>query len=146
MTILGRPVTGVHTGGNEARVDRRCVEEFLRLVDTILADRTVEAFRWNQYTPFENPGGECLFGADRIEVKLRGGVFTHPDDIIERMPGPGGYRLQVRPEYEQVFAALHDLEEMFDLCADLLKEAFGDHAEITATRDGFDVAKYDNHE
>lgn len=53
-----------------ATLEQLNAEEFLALVDTLLAVKGIKAVRWHQYTPFFNDGDTCEFGVNEASVKL----------------------------------------------------------------------------
>lgn len=96
----------------------------------------LEAVHWSQYTPYFNDGEPCTFGLNQVYYKLRGQDTGGDDDNgFEYIPygdrGQTGLTMALR-----AFANSRD--------EDIYKECFGDHVEVTATRDGIEVAEYDH--
>lgn len=119
--------------------------EFAAMFD---AHPTVKAVRWRQYTPYFNDGDECIFSVHGPSMRLEestardgeeeDGYLNEYDNYVRKfvdgkfIGGPGKER------YDAVNALVTGIPE------DLMKAVFGDHAEITATRDGFEVEEYEH--
>lgn len=94
------------------------------------AHPTVTKVRWTQYTPYFNDGDECVFTV-HADCELAFGDDDELQDAWDRKD-----RDAVAPIYKAA-------RQLVDGVPDEVMEAvFGDHAEITATRDGFDVEEY----
>jgi hypothetical protein len=153
-TVLGRPVTGEITTYRENRVAQKPGKELLPLLDAILTLENVEAVRWTQYTPYFNDGEACLFGTGEVTVKLVDGDDTAGDEedgYISTYEMFNDSRLgryndpsTVNPGFEDLYSAVQALTREFEHFEDFLLEAFGDHAQVTATTEGFDVAFYEH--
>jgi hypothetical protein len=99
------------------------------------------ALRWEQYTPYFNDGESCTFGVHDLYAKYTGGEGgaeeeTGDDDDagFDYIRSGHWYGDRASPQW------LCDVQKEFkSFPEDLLEAAFGDHAKITATRDGFDV-------
>ena len=149
--VLGRPVTGDLTT-NSSPYDQKPGEEFLPLLDAILELDNVESIRWTQYTPYFNDGDPCMFGTGELFVKLVDGDDTAGDeedgyisayDMTEHLHGYGNPPT-INPGCEDVYAAMKALNDQFGHFEDFLIVSFGDHAQVTATSDGFDIAFYEH--
>lgn len=150
---IDRPIEGdiSHYSGRN-RVEQGTAAEFLEALDAVLNIEGVDSVRWDQYTPYFNDGEPCEFG-----VNERGVKFTDGDDAagdyedgyigiwsltFERTPGVFPYRPEdVSVEQVQAIAAAELSLARFE---DVLRENFGDPAEVTATKDGFNVEYYDH--
>ncbi len=102
------------------------------------AHPTVLGVRWRQYTPFFNDGDECVFGVhayyDGIGLRFEGedectSVYDREDEDKE-----------TSEEFATVAKAACAV--IGEVPSDVMKAVFGDHAEVTATRAGFDVEEY----
>jgi hypothetical protein len=122
------------------------------------------AVKWVQYTPYFNDGDACEFGIGEI-------TFTNaPEDELENISSWGeyegenedifactnvGYVIGSDREYhKQERDALLKLGDKIDPAScdefsnavsqldSVMLAMFGDHAQITMTRDGFDVDEY----
>lgn len=149
--ILGRPVRGVIDKTRGASEEQWGPERFIELVDGVLAVDGVEAVKWQQYTPYFNDGEPCEFGIYQVFVKLTGvseeegeyenGWFYEGD---LRPYNSDTRKYEVKPEYAGALAAINGLEQNMGHFEHFLSDTFGDHAEVIATTDGFDVEHYDH--
>lgn len=127
----------------------------------------ITALKWTQYTPYFNDGDECVFRVNDV-------YFTNaPEDELENITAWGEYEgedesvwvsqniayvLNSGSKYYQEEAAKIRAAGGFDEDScnlidkmiqsgemeEIMKEMFGDHVVITATRDGFDVNDYEH--
>lgn len=106
---------------------------------------TAEAIKWNQYTPYFNDGDECTFRLGDFTIKIFG--------VTEQKYGESFFDdYDFKPEYikdslkghENVGTNLAKFEKLFKDQDDLLKMIFGDHVEVIATREGFDVEEFEH--
>lgn len=52
-----------------------------------------------------------------------------------------------KEEYERLKEIESELEDLLNsIPGEIYKDMFGDHVEVTATADGFDVSEYSNHD
>ena len=95
----------------------------------------LEAVRWEQYTPYYNDGESCTFRVYGSEPDVR---FVGSSDFESTAEGEMSTAEKER--------AVEDLCDSFFPLANQEPEAFlemfGDHARVTATRDGFAIEKY----
>jgi hypothetical protein len=85
----------------------------------------LESFSWTQYAPYFNDGDECVFSANTDYPTVNGvEVYPHSKDIAPHERAVCDF-----------LAAFAD---------DDLKTLFGDHVEVTVTRDGATADEY-NH-
>jgi len=151
-TIFGRPVTGEILDTDTHRVEQWQPDIFLQLLDAVLEQHNVHSVRWTQYTPYFNDGEPCIFGINEIYVKMLSG-YEDEGDYGDGYIGEytmrdysNRYKLALfKVEFADVGQALLDLQSSIAHFEDFLKESFGDHARVTATREGFDVEFY-NHD
>jgi hypothetical protein len=95
----------------------------------------VESLRWTQYTPYFNDGDECHFRVNEMTAKgpgIKG--YAWDDDFVS------GYSI----EDKKVKDAVESLGSEFDSMPEVLLMAFGDHQQITASRNGIEVERYDH--
>lgn len=151
-TVAGRPVTGELSSRHRDKADQKSIEEFVVALDALFAYPEVESVRWGQYTPSFNDGDPCVFSFGEFEVKLFGN-----DEGGEREDGfLSDYH--VNEHFNNLMAATysysnkHPIAELLDSSfgyrhvdayVDALETAFGDPAEVIATREGFHVEDYD---
>lgn len=125
----------------------------------------VEAIRWVQYTPYFNDGDACTFNIYEPELRLNDGtekedgedleddgdVYSYGEsknwfsqyDFYEWDPEtqhlPYRDRKQIKkPLYDPLIRLYKDMQtnqKVFEM-------VFGDHSQITATREGFEVEEY----
>lgn len=124
----------------------------------------VEAIRWEQYTPYFMDGDPCVFGVNEPSLKVNGALA---DTLIEAgtayyaAEAANGrefyatyeYTLQDDHEeegwvdsyniYDDGFKnAVRDLGNAMQDLEDVLEQTFGDHSQVTVTRQGYDVSEY----
>ena len=133
----------------------------------------IKVIFWRQYTPYFNDGDACEFGVgevnfyaeDRDEDKESGwddfNPFKRPSDYVYREAKAGGkYAAEYQAEIDkydaivaktgvervaQIQQAIGDVRAMFrEISDEYFKMMFGDHVEITATKDGFQVDEFDH--
>lgn len=151
-TVLGREVNGEIHSNNVHHVEQKPGEEFLPLLDAVLGQPNVHSVRWTQYTPYFNDGEPCIFRINEASVKL---VQDNPDliandfgylDTYAMRDYSGGYgkSVSILPGLKNLYLALNALNSQIDHFEDFLRESFGDHAEVTALSNGFDVEFYEH--
>ena len=90
------------------------------------------ALRWAQYTPFFNDGDPCVFHLHEVEYKLVG-----DEEFLCEWD---------REDHEDD----HDVEDFCDMISRAPREVFlsmfGDHAWVIASKDGFEVQSYEDHD
>lgn len=98
------------------------------------------ALRWLQYTPYFNDGEPCEFGRNEISFKLSDTPADTEDDYGNQ-GFESGYTRDRRdlPSHKKVQAAVRALEKIDDA---IYLIAFGDHAQVTVTREGFEIDEY----
>lgn len=156
--VGGRPVTGeLPTSRRRPRAEQKSIEGFVAALDELFAFPQVEAVRWTQYTPSFNDGDPCVFTTGEFTVKLEG--VEEGDEDEEESYERGGFRCEYGvnnhfstfPEqfsYRAKHPIAEKMDEHFDYkhveaFYDALEDAFGDPAEVTATRDGFHIEDYE---
>lgn len=94
----------------------------------------IEAFKWNQYTPYFNDGDACTFGV--ADLYYRNAGATTGGDYDD------GFEYVSRRDKE---SELYKFSEGFRRIPDeIFLQAFGDHCKVTATRSGFEVEEYEH--
>lgn len=107
----------------------------------------IEAVRWKQYTPYFNDGDTCKFSVRDTYFKVAGvdeEAGDYGDGYIDT------WCLTAYEKYADVRAKLlaeeldfvKELSTLLQNNDELLLAAFGDHAQITATKDGFEDEEY----
>ncbi|MBV1848517.1 hypothetical protein [Catellatospora tritici] len=157
-SFLGIPVEGTITESD--RVPQRPLSELQPLLRALLDDETITEFGWRQFTPYFNDGEPCVFGLSDFWVRTTGDTEVTDLGLLEvgeyagTHPTLGGhaaeshgwqygpYRGDQPERYHRARAladALHGNE-----FADVLLDAFGDHAEVTVRRTNISVEFYDH--
>lgn len=148
-TVAGRPVTGSKITHGGKLPDQKPIEEFVAWLDLMLGIPEVEAIKWSQYTPYWNDGEVCTFRVGEVYVKLTGDV----DDCGDDEDGwRDSYDLQNSTVPEALLAAAEGAHEVLEEMSyqetkkfyNALEDAFGDHAEVVATREGFAIEEYEH--
>lgn len=154
-TISGRPVTGsIPTRYREKRPEQLSIQKFLEALDKLFAFSEVEAVRWSQYTPSFNDGDPCVFTTGEFTVKVFDGDEAAGENedgylteyCIDRHFSTYEDEYTWRDDKHHPIAKLLDDELGYNAIKayyDALEDAFGDPAEIVATREGFHVEDYD---
>ena len=96
----------------------------------------IEGIRWHQYTPYFNDGDPCIFGLHGMYVKIK----WEKEDTGDL---EDGYRYAGGGPNEGRFGKdVGAFEEALDFNTDALQAVFGDHVQVTATRDKIDIEDY----
>lgn len=148
---IDRPIEGDVSRFTHTRVEQGTAAEFLAELDAVLAIEGVESVRWEQYTPYFNDGDACEFGANDLNVKFVGDdtAGDYEDGFLDSWSigyeGPkGDYPYcpdTVSVEQAEAFKAARPTLGRYE---DVLRENFGDPAQVTATKDGFSVEYYEH--
>ncbi|WP_433259214.1 hypothetical protein ACQPYK_49485 (plasmid) [Streptosporangium sp. CA-135522] len=164
-TFLGIPIEGEIIRSNKD--EQKPIEEFAPLMQAVLDDPTVQAFGWQQCTPYFNDGDECIFSAGSLWIRTDADPAPEAGDEWDwrrnHLVGNHHPTLGERPRVWDSVTRVHTQlsytgpdEDRYDRCLALsnaissgysdnvLLDAFGDHAEITITRDGITVDTYDH--
>lgn len=132
----------------------------------------IQGFRWQQYTPYFNDGEECLFRVGDIGVqstRLDGDYEADDEDQPKWTDGTPSewiftsdkattdkWYMDRQAEIlalwgdtrESYLAFLADLAELNKAVAgipeDVMQDLFGNHVQITVTREGIEVGEYDH--
>ncbi|GHJ49682.1 hypothetical protein Cs7R123_70240 [Catellatospora sp. TT07R-123] len=139
---------------------QRPLSELQPLLRALLDDEKIVEFGWRQYTPYFNDGDPCVFGIygfwvrtaadddelDRDELRVAEYEDPHPSLGGHRREGDGWSR-QLGPyegEQQERYGRVRELGDalLADVFADVLLEAFGDHAQVTVRRTGIVVESY----
>ena len=94
------------------------------------ANPQVKRVWWSQYTPYFNDGDECVFSVHGDYPKLDLGT-----GYLEEEPYPHDH---TQASYDAASDLINEVPK------DVMKAVFGDHAEITASPEGFEVEQYDH--
>ncbi len=112
----------------------------------------VTAVKWTQYTPFYNDGDPC-------EFRVNDPTFTNAsEDDMDNVSVWGEYEGSNEFVWAESYGIsrlnvdglnVADAELLSEMmCSpkmeDIMENLFGDHVQVTATREGFDVHDYDH--
>lgn len=138
--------------------------------EVFLKHPIINAISWTQYSPYFNDGDECVFGVNEFHVKvlvenitdelLRKEILrNHEDedeeddyvDAMERLTPDSWYvKSGERPvreltqEDKVLIADVMELQRNCDMVSDIMRAVFGNHVQVTVTKDGFDIQEYDH--
>lgn len=108
-------------------------EEFKKVFE---AHQDLVAIRWRQYTPYFNDGDACRFSVHDFDMRLT----STPEDAGDEEDG-FEYTWTVE-DNEQNAAVAEAVRSLGRIDNDVYLTVFGDHCQVTATRDGFEVDEY----
>jgi len=115
----------------------------------------VRAIQWTQYTPYFNDGDPCYFSVNEARIALNEDfmeslqasekqcLYECRDDFMEF-----SYRLDDHPDsptakvLKKIKKALGEFQGVLNDLSEAMEEAFGDHQQITITRDGVESEEY----
>jgi hypothetical protein len=169
-TFEGRPIQGDLSYRDYTAVEQWSRTRFLELLDAVLTASDVAAVRWRQWVPSFNDGDPCEFTMGEFYLKPGEPADATPDpkddadedlyddDDEDGEYGDGfvDYRKLTRvwsddartyvdiPDPHAGGEPLQELNKHSGHFESVLRESFGDHAIITATRDGFQVELYEH--
>lgn len=145
FSITSRAVEGDIQDTSKPQYEQWTAEQFLSVVDDILAVPGVDSIRWRQYTPYFNDGEPCEFSVHDVQVKL---VDGDPEGGDYEDGYEDSWTLSYRAEREGVTlpTGLEDALKKWQSAhfESVARKNFGDHAIVTATRGGFSVEFYDH--
>ena len=160
-SLLDRPIRGDLHRATRHRVEQGTPREFMDSLDALLAADGVEAVTWDQYTPYFNDGDPCEFSTHEVYVRIEGveesgdygdgrlGTYELEEYIDPSLPGRERYDDANKRgitlngyDTDEARLALKSFSREIARHQDLLLEKFGDHAQVTATAEGFDVEFY----
>lgn len=170
-TFEGRPITGDLSYRDYTAVEQWDRARFLELLDAVLTAPDVAAVRWRQWVPSFNDGDPCEFTMGEFYLKPASlsDATADPDDPED--DADEDIYDDDNTEYGDGFRDANDLSRAWDdaTCKyvdlpnphpgaeplrelnrnsghfeSVIRESFGDHAIVTATRDGFNVEFYEH--
>lgn len=108
----------------------------------------VGSVSWTQYTIYFNDGDVCPFYINDFQLSIRPqegeGYSQNKDDEFE-IDMYGSDQEDCEYVTQECFDDLTSLEEGCKEIEDTVKLIFGDHVQITATREGFEIESYEDH-
>jgi len=107
----------------------------------------IKTIRWVQYTPYFNDGEDCYFGVrDAYCSNVTDPLLLTPygeleEESEEFWSTDGGWKEDIVPD--SVFESTKQLNTMIQsIPEEVMKELFGDHSEITITKEGIQIEGY----
>lgn len=100
----------------------------------------IERIIWVQYTPYFNDGDPCVFKYRSLDAYPFGFSET-PEAQEEGLDGTKWYGDYFPTDK---YPLLKQMDDVFRESEDLLLFMFGDHVEVTVTRDGLTVDWYEH--
>lgn len=113
----------------------------------------IESFGWRQYTPFFNDGDTCEFGVHASDPNINGNDIYDCDwydwKVKYYLKGDADYANLLTENPKIDVEAYKVVEEFISVInsipEDFLKDLFGDHVEVTISKDGtISVDEYDH--
>lgn len=104
---------------------------------------SITSIYWTQYTPHFNDGDDCEFGVHEMYYSTalieRDGAYIEDREGVHSAYGDapiaGG---KAQQNFKAFTKALNKLPD------EIFEDTFGNHCEIIATRDGFDIEEYEH--
>ena len=108
----------------------------------------LESFSWRQYTPYFNDGDTCEFGVHAIrEFAFDGKTYGDYGDNSTKNYNYDTRSYETLPGCEEALACereLCQLSRQLQKAEEVLQVVFGDHVEVTVTRDGISTDGVDH--
>ena len=135
-----------------AEFTKKCQAEITVLLQDIFKEfPELNVIKWTQYTPYFNDGEECIFSVndpifsncDPEDENLTSYDYGGEDENVWVMVGYNHDDKSIPKGLPAVYKKLEKIIQS-DAMADVMKDAFGDHSEITVSRGGIQVTDYDH--
>ena len=161
---INRPIQGEISRGYNKVVQQKGPQEFLDTIDKLLAVDGVTGIAWTQYTPYFNDGDSCEFSTHSIGVRLDSRFLPEGEEVDTDMylnntedTYFSSYDLYTYPERgnwnnkiyelnghstEAIAEAIKEAEGAFAYFENVVRDNFGDHAEVYADANGFRVEEH----
>ena len=117
----------------------------------------IESFGWNQYTPYFNDGDTCTFSANTDYLSVNGEYADDAEWSNEvNVTNWGTYNREKKVYEGRVEVKNEKYDKDLDVAAseirkflmtfddDFFMSRFGDHSDITVTKEGIEVDDYDH--
>lgn len=107
---------------------------------------------WSQYTPYFNDGDECVFRVNSVtcsnapdteNVSSWGEYEGEEEGVWLWSDGFSATDVEASASIRKMARALDEVIQSSDM-TDVLKDVFGDHVQVTVTRDGIDITDYEH--
>lgn len=146
--FLGLPIAGERQQYSTPLPPQEDPAKLLAAIQSVLDHPLAEAVRWEEFTPYFNDGDACEFTVHSARVKLVG--LEDGGDYDD-----GFYDYFELTYYDEVKSldGVHDLKSLLQNLDNalgsghheaVLLEKFGDPAQVTATKDGFEIEYYEH--
>lgn len=103
----------------------------------------IQSFGWHQFTPYFNDGDECIF---RVDADYDYGIKIN-NKTLDEFEVPEGLTKEenkkAQDKTNEIYQVVGAFIGLFD--DDDMKAMFGDHVEITVTRNGISTDDYSDH-
>lgn len=134
---------------------KRDGEAALKEAFTELFDKypELESVTWAQYTPYFNDGDACTFSVHGFDMDLSDKAPEEWNELFEEWAGGGYHYGESLSDYgDKIKKKAPKLSELQDAVSelageipdDVLEYIFGDHCQVTVTREGMEVSEYDH--
>lgn len=134
---------------------KRDGEAALKEAFTELFDKypELESVTWVQYTPYFNDGDACTFSVHGFDMDLSESAPEDWKEAFEEYMGGGYHYGESLSDYgDKIKKKCPKLAELQDAVSelageipdDVLEYIFGDHCQVTVTREGMEVSEYDH--
>lgn len=134
--LNGRPIEGEITVGNEM-AEQHANSKFTDALDTLLDTEGVEAVRWTGFTPYFCDGDPCVYGINDPYIRVIGtekDEEDYEDGFLDRYSLEDGPQRTALNAFAKVLCGGHHDA--------LLISKFGDHVQVTATKEKFVLDEY----
>jgi hypothetical protein len=100
----------------------------------------IQQIGWTQYTPYFNDGDECIFGVNDMSFI----TDSVEDQELAENEDVGKWHQPWQDHHPFAAPFLEFTKQMGRLPDEVYQSAFGDHVQVIATRDGFEVDEYEH--
>lgn len=118
----------------------------------------VRAIQWTQYTPYFNDGDPCYFSVNEARIALNKDfmeslqasekqcLYEYHDDFMEFSCRLTDHQNTPTAQVlKKINEALGDFQGVLNDLSEAMQETFGDHQQITITRDGIEAEEYSHY-
>lgn len=151
--ITDRPITGDPQNSFRTSAPQLTPAEFLAQIDEFLAVPGVRGLVWDQYTPYFNDGDPCEFSINEVRALVEGVDAFDENYDFDYNTGFSSWELSNWKTGEPIelpggvdsIAIKNALDKLqTSSWESVVLTNFGDHASVTATKDGFNVEFYEH--
>jgi hypothetical protein len=113
----------------------------------------LESITWAQYTPYFNDGDACTFSVHGFDIELSENAPDEWHEALGEYDGGGYHYGETLSDYgDKIKKKAPKLSELQDAVSelagelpdDLLQYIFGDHCQVTVTREGMETSEYEH--